>query len=431
MASTIKNRGSSCKLSEDMMATIIEIGAAPASAPSAQQLVEYLKSKHQFLCDKAEENERLGKLHEDVFTLLRDLKVHLMLVPKELGGLGFGAAEAISVIEQIAYSDPGAGWVAMVFTVGTGMAAGLLPQSGAQKIFGSGIHNIVCGSGSPGGRAVRVPGGYNVSGKWSFGSGVLHADWHHSGAFLYEDGKPKLDAKGRPQVMVVNGQTKNLQFLGNWDVLGLRATGSVDYATEEEFIPDDLVFVFNDAKADQSTSLSQIGVTGVAAIGHSGWAAGASRRILDELAKYAREKKASAAKTSSGALSSSESFWFDYGKMEGRVLSARSLLEDAWRTIDARVAAAETITTREITLARLALWTMTDVAADAADFAYRTAASASLRAGTLQKLFRDIYTGKNHITVSPGVLRECGRDLSGLAPGEVWAFYELVKPAGS
>lgn len=411
------------------MATINQISASTTRHISARQMIEVLQSKHQFLCDKADDNERLGKLHEDVVTLLRDLNVHLMLVPKELGGLGFGAAEAISVLEQIAYSDPGAGWVAMVFTVGTGMTAGLLPPSGAQKIFGSGNNNIVCGSGSPGGRAVKVDGGYKVSGKWSFGSGIQHADWHHSGALLYEGDKLKLDENGNPQVMVINGRTKNLRFLGNWDVLGLRATGSIDYATEDEFIPEDLAFLFEQPKAVQSNFFFQLGVTGVAAIGHSGWAAGAGRRMLDEFARFAREKKAPAAKTSSGALTSSHSFLYDYGKMEGRVRSARSLLEDAWRTIDERAATFEAITTRDVTLARLALWTMTDAAADAADLAYRTAASASLRSGTLQKLFRDIYTGKNHITVSSAILRECGRDLAGLAPDEIWAFYELVKPA--
>lgn len=411
------------------MAPVTEMLARSDLTPSAAELVEEFKAKHQFLCDMARTNEQMGRLHEDVVSLLRDFKVHLMLVPKELGGLGFSSVEAISVIEQIAYSDPAAGWVSMVFTVGTGMSSGLIPDSGANKIFGSGGGNVVCGSGAPMGRATKVPGGYKVSGKWPFGSGIQHADWHHSGALLYEGDKPKLDEKGHPQVMVINGQTKNLTFHGNWDVLGLRATGSVDYSTEDEFIPDDLVFLFDGAKPYRMASFFQLGVTGIAAIGHSGWAAGVGRRVMDELARYAREKKTPAAKTSTGALASSESFWMDYGKMDGRVRSARSFLTEAWRTIDERALADDTITTRDLTLARLALWTITDVAADAADLAYRTAGSASLRDGTLQKLFRDIYTGKNHITVSPGILRECGRELAGLAPGEIWAFYELTKPA--
>jgi hypothetical protein len=51
----------------------------------------------------------------------------------------------------------------------------------------------------------------------------------------------------------------------------------------------------------------------------------------------------------------------------------------------------------------------------------------SLREGTLQRLFRDVHTGAQHITVSPRVLQACGRELAGLAGECVWELYELVE----
>ena len=50
----------------------------------------------------------------------------------------------------------------------------------------------------------------------------------------------------------------------------------------------------------------------------------------------------------------------------------------------------------------------------------------ALRAGTLQRLFRDMHAGIQHVTSSPPVFQAIGRDLAGLARAPQWKFLDLV-----
>ncbi|WP_179044502.1 acyl-CoA dehydrogenase family protein [Sphingobium lactosutens] len=393
---------------------------------TADELRATMLALDPFFREHAAENEKLGRLAPPVIELLATHNIHLLLVPKALGGLEMSPIEAMRVLEQIAWSDPSTGWVAFVICTGTAMAAGFLPDSGVAHLFGEGGGNIICGSGAPTGRATKVDGGYQVSGRWSYGSAIQHAHWHHSGAMLFEDGKPKLDEAGVPIMMIIHAPTDTLSFEGNWDTLGLRATGSIDYAENGVFVPEELIFLLKDATAKRNEAFYGIGSIGLTSIGHSAWAAGVGRRMLDEIAKLAREKSAPAMKTSTKALSDSEAFWEEYGASEGRVRSAQAFLYETWSMVEERIAGGVALSTRDMTLVRLALNTITTAAGEAADFAYKAGSGASLRNGILQRVFRDIYTGKQHVTVSPGVLRNCGRELAGLADGKVWALYELA-----
>ena len=81
---------------------------------------------------------------------------------------------------------------------------------------------------------------------------------------------------------------------------------------------------------------------------------------------------------------------------------------------------------RQHSLLRLAMAHVTWSSHDVATFVYKSAGTAALRAGTLQRLFRDMHAGTQHLVASPPVYRALGRELGGLAPGKTWRFVELV-----
>jgi hypothetical protein len=74
---------------------------------------------------------------------------------------------------------------------------------------------------------------------------------------------------------------------------------------------------------------------------------------------------------------------------------------------------------------RLALNHVTSTVAEVARFVYASGGTSALRDGLIQRLFRDVHAGTAHITSGPQSLRECGRELAGLAPGQSWAFFAL------
>jgi hypothetical protein len=63
-----------------------------------------------------------------------------------------------------------------------------------------------------------------------------------------------------------------------------------------------------------------------------------------------------------------------------------------------------------------------------AQFVYQAAGTQGLRAGTVQRLFRDMHAGTQHIIASPPVYQAVGRELAGLAEGHQWQFLNLVDP---
>lgn len=96
--------------------------------------------------------------------------------------------------------------------------------------------------------------------------------------------KPAHDENGNIIVLCAHAPVEDHALLGNWDVLGLRGTGSIDYAAKDVFIVDDMVFPIMTAQPQRQQEFFSLGVIGLAAIGHSGWAIGAARRMMDEIA---------------------------------------------------------------------------------------------------------------------------------------------------
>ena len=223
----------------------------------------------------------------------------------------------------------------MVHTCIGAMSAAFLPDTAIGRLFDGKTDNRFSGQGTPTGMLKKVDGGYRLNGKWSYASGIYHATYTHTAALLDDgNGQPAKDEKGDVIVLCAHAPVGDHELLGNWNVLGLQATGSIDYAAKDVFIPDDMVFPILTAEPQRMQEFFSLGVVGLAAIGHSGWAIGASRRMLDEAAAYARTKTGRA-----GLLGESDKFWFDFGRAEARVRAARAFLFEVWREVEASIEA--------------------------------------------------------------------------------------------
>jgi alkylation response protein AidB-like acyl-CoA dehydrogenase len=259
--------------------------------------------------------------------------------------------------------------------------------------------------------AKTTEGGYHLTGDWSFASGIKHGSHIHTLAIIEETGEPRI--------FVV--PVENATLVDNWDVIGLRGTGSIDYTMRDVFVPEGFSHFAVTETPKRGGDLYHIGIIGFATICHSGWALGVGRRMLDELASMAREKTGRA-----GALVDSDAFHDGYAKAEATFRAARAFVLESWRDVEDSMAKGEPISVRQHTLIRLALTHLTASLHDIANFVYLSAGTTSLRRGTLQRLLRDVHAGTQHVTSSPPVVQACGRELAGLAPNASWRFVELI-----
>jgi len=368
-------------------------------------------------------DEAAGELTAASFALLKPLRLSHLLVPEDLGGAQMRPTEILQVLEAVASHSGSAGWVSMVHCSIGGMSAAYLPDSAVSRLFGEGTENRFSGQGAPLGMLKKVEGGYRLTGKWSYGSGFSHATWSHSAAFVDDGtGKPAKDEDGNPIIMCTHAPISDHKQLGNWDVLGLKGTGSIDYAAEDVFIADDLVFPIIHAQPQRLKELFSLGIVGLAAIGHTGWAMGAGRRMLDEISGFARAKSGRA-----GMLGESEKFWYDYGRAEASYRAARAFVREVWSEIEAMCEAGQLMGTRQVSLVHLAKAQIHEVGVDLCNFAYRAAGGAGLRAGVIQRTFRDMMVAANHFTIAPSIVTSVGRELGGQWSDRTWKFYDLVE----
>ncbi|WP_062235206.1 acyl-CoA dehydrogenase family protein [Aureimonas sp. N4] len=394
------------------------------SSVDHRQLLDKVAEIGPLLEANAEADEANGELTADSFEALKPLRMSHALAAEALGGAQFRPTQVLELLEAITWHSGAAGWVSMVHCCIGAMSAAFLPDSAVERLFGPGTDNRFSGQGAPLGLLTKVEGGYRLTGKWSYGSGFSHATYSHSAAFLDDGtGKPAKDADGNALILCAHAPISEHDKLGNWDVLGLNGTGSIDYAANDVFIPDDLVFPIQTAVPQRQRELFSLGVVGLAAIGHTGWAMGQGRRMLDEIASFARSKSGRA-----GLIGESEKFWYDYARLEARYRGARAFVFEVWRDVEATVEAGHPVSTRQISLVHLAKSEIHEVGVDVCTFAYRAAGGASLRAGTLQRTFREMMVGANHFTIAPGIVTSAGRNIGGLWPDRVWRFYDLVEP---
>ncbi len=368
----------------------------------------------------AEKNEHEGRLDENVISALNDANLFALFAPTEVGGLDLRPSHAIEVVEAVAYADASTAWVLFATGLAVGAAGAYLNDSAVGQIFRDEVP-VIGGQGIPNGKAVAVPGGYRLSGHWNYGSGTLHSAYIHTGAIVYEGHGPRLDAAGAPEVRIFHVPRNQVELLGNWDVLGLRATGSVDYEIHDVFVPEEFTYFARTTRPYRGSGTFCGGTIAVGAAGHTAFALGVGRRVLDELASFAQTKVGRP-----GLLGESESFLEKFAKAEACYRSARAFVFETWNNIEHTLEKGERLSTREITLLRLALNHATWTVADICDFAYSAAGGVSLRNGVIQRYFRDMHAGTQHVTSSPVMLKECGRDLAGVAPGKHWNFFGLV-----
>lgn len=193
--------------------------------------------------DLASRYDELRKLPADIVEEVREAGIMRMNMPKIWGGPEMTPLEQVEVIEELARADASVAWCSFIWC-DSGIYSGYLDDAVGREMYPR-LDMATSGWIYPVAAAHKVDGGYKVTGQWIFGSGSNHCDWLVAGCIVHVDGEPQFDAdKGFPEWRILMAPRDDYELLDTWYTTGLRGTGSVDYRTEDLFVPEERTFSF-------------------------------------------------------------------------------------------------------------------------------------------------------------------------------------------
>ncbi len=359
----------------------------------------------------AEQIEAERRLPDKLALRLMHAGVFRMGVPRAYGGPELDPMGQVRVVEELSRIDGSAGWLSMISSAGSFLAAFLQP-SVAQKIFGP-TESVLAGNLRPPQRADAIDGGYRVNGHFRFGSGCHHASVMACGCVVYRDGKPEVTARGEPNIRVMLVPKTKVTIIDVWHTTGMRGTGSNDYIVDNVFVP-----------ADESASMAEppfcpgplYRFPQLFLVSHAGVPLGLARSAIDYVLELSSRKEISPGR---GLMRDDSNVQETIAWAEAHLGAARSfvyaVIEDLWRSLNA----GERLTAKQRANYRLMITYSHQAAKQVISTLYDLAATSSIfRTSRLDRDMRDILTACQHRVVHSKMYRPAGRLLLGLNADE-------------
>jgi 3-hydroxy-9,10-secoandrosta-1,3,5(10)-triene-9,17-dione monooxygenase len=199
--------------------------------PRLEELTARAEALVPVLRERAPRAEQLRRLPDETIEELHQSGLFRMLQPARVGGseLPFRA-----ICELTAIVAQGCGSTAWVLA---NLAAhhwilGMWHAGAQDEIWGKSPESLI-GSALvfPRGRARRVEGGYRLTGRWPFSSGIDAVAWNMLGALVVDE------ETGTSEARMFLLPASDYEVIDTWQVVGLAATGSKDVKVEDVFVP--------------------------------------------------------------------------------------------------------------------------------------------------------------------------------------------------
>jgi alkylation response protein AidB-like acyl-CoA dehydrogenase len=365
---------------------------------------------------EADRNEEATEISAGVLDAIDQAGVFKIMAPGVLGGTEAHPLLVIDVLRALSYFDGSTGWYCQAATTGVAVAGAFLGDRAVDEIFCSGRTATCAGQAAPSGKAERAGDGYRISGSFSFGSGLPNASWVVGGYILHKDGTPVLRDSGEPVMLIAMAPRARVELRGNWNVLGLRGTGSYDFHVPEQIVHADFAFDAGQPEQKRGGALYKMGFTAIPALCHASFGVGCARRALDEWALYAQGKK----RMTGGTIAEMETFQKDFAVAHARLRSAETYVRSSFDALF-RGAGEGTLADDLKLDGRLSACNAIAVGVDVSQQAFTSSATTGLRNGSrIQRCFRDMQAANAHFLTAEQSFIASGRFLAGIpgaAPG--------------
>ncbi|MEZ4293850.1 MAG: acyl-CoA dehydrogenase family protein [Polyangiaceae bacterium] len=317
----------------------------------------------------------------------------------------------------MSHADPSAGWSLLIGALSSAMLGAFLGEGAVREVF-RGRVPVSAGLQVPMGRAVKVDGGFEVSGRWGFGSGIRHAEWVVAPAFIDTGAPPE----GMPAMMMAVLPAGRVTVEHTWETTLLRGSGSDHYRVEGARVEDAFVVPYPAAPRLRGGVWFELPFVALVSPVHMAFALGVAQRALDEVAEVAAPRRIRA--WSQRLLREDGAFRVRFGRMSAALSAARAMAREVTGEMTLRVERGGVLDARDWARVRTAVTYVTETAAEVATFALRAGGASALGPKSVtERCFRDAHAALLHVAAS----EEAYDFATGARLGEE-AFYPMHLP---
>jgi indole-3-acetate monooxygenase len=356
-------------------------------------LIDIAHSLEPLIREHAEVIEE-GRIPPPLVDALYDAGVFKAMLPREVGGLEVEPVEWLQMIEELARINASVGWLAFIQS-GVGLTF-LDPERFERfRQRGGGRLILAMNLGRMGGTAVKVEGGYRISGQWPFASGSPFATWLGGLSVVCDSsGSPVVDSAGQPQRLLAIWPADQARLIDTWDGLGLRGTGSGDFEISDLFVPDDQVNPGFYSTPIYDRALFRI--KEMPEVGHGAHALGVASGALESFVAAVNTKPLPGS-TRHMAMGHMQAHQIAFARADAAIRAARTLLYETVRAAYEDVKAnPELALELRVRLREANVFTVR-AAKEAVGLIFEMAGSSAVYRGRLiEQAFRDINTAANH-----------------------------------
>jgi alkylation response protein AidB-like acyl-CoA dehydrogenase len=384
------------------------------SANGGAGLIEQARALAPLIASAADRIEHERIIPKDVLAAMHKARLFRMLLPRSCDGEEVEPATFFHVMEIIAMADASVAWC-LGQGSGVSMAAAYLKPQVARELFGGPQAVVATGAPSKDAKAIMVDGGYRVTGHWSFASGSKHSHWLGGHATVCDgNGKPELGPDGKPpeqRTMLFPKSSASMTDV--WQVMGLKGTGSDDYAVNDLFVPADHSFTReSDDDRRENGPLYRFSIFNMFGLGFSAVALGIARAVLDDFIRLARDK---IVYPTGKRLADNNTVQLQIGLSQARLGASRTYVLDTYRALNKQAAAGEKITNEQRLSTRSVTCFAIHQAREVVDFAYHAAgATAIFERNPFERRFRDLHTVTQQAQAHPTNFEALGQALLGM-----------------
>ncbi len=343
---------------------------------------------------------------------LADKGFFRLLLPKSLGGAQLAHSDFLKILEIFAAEDGSTAWCINQNNVFSTNSL-RMPQGIAEEIYAEARAVVTNGPPDSSARAVPCDGGYKLSGRWNFSSGITHASWIAALA-------PVLPADQEPSAVFVRESGRvmlipknDVKFVDFWPVHGLRGTASFSFEVEDLFIPEERTYSPTNQPREDGPVYG-IPITLLFASGFSTVALGIAQASLGTAMDLAEIKIPGRA---SRLLQDEPTTQRIIGEAQAIWHSAKAFLREAHASVWGSAAANKPLTVEQRIKLRLAATFGIRKSKEIVETAYELCGSnAILDTNPIQRQFQDIHVVSQHIQGRATHLETAGQFFMGLDP---------------